>query len=57
MKRIAEIQKVFEGGLLQYRMKLCPNFSFDLSGSDVAYAMSIKELYELTKHIVFCDGT
>ena len=57
MKRIAEIQKVFEGGLLQYRMKLCPYFSFDLSGSDVAYAMSIKELYELTKHIVFCDGT
>lgn len=56
MKRIAEIHKVYEGGLIQYRIKLCPNFSFDFSGSDVTYVSSIAEAREAATHIVFCDG-
>ena len=57
MKRISNIQKVHEGGMFQYRIKLCHNFSFDFSGCDVAYVLSIKDAYEATKHIVYCDGT
>jgi len=57
MKRIAHIDKIFEGGMTQYRIKLCSNFSFDFNGCDVAYALSIKEAFEFTKHIVFCNGT
>lgn len=56
MKRIAEIRKVYEGGLIQYRIQLCPNFSFDYSGSEVTYVLSIRDVYEATKHIVFCNG-
>lgn len=56
MKRIAEIHKVYEGGMIQYKIKLCSNFSFDFSGSDVTYVSSIKDVREATTHIVFCDG-
>ena len=56
MKRIAEICKVYEGGSIQYRIQLCSNFSFDFSGSDVAYVSSISEVHEAATHIVFCDG-
>ena len=57
LKRIDFIQKVYEGGMTQYKIKLCPYFSFDFSGCDVAYALSIREVFEFTRHIVFCDGT
>ena len=57
MKRIAHIDKVYEAGITQYRIQLCPYFSFDFSGCDVAYALSIREILEFTKHIVFCNGT
>ena len=56
MKRIAQIDKVYEGGMTQYRIILCPYFSFDFSGCDVVYVSSIREAFESTKHIVFCDG-
>ncbi len=56
MKRIACIDKVYEGGMIHYRIKLCPNFSFDFSGCDIAYALSIMEAFEFTRHIVFCNG-
>lgn len=55
--RIDNIQKVYEGGMFQYRIKLRPGFSFDFSGCDVAYALSIREAFEFTRHIVFCNGT
>ena len=57
MKRIEYIYKVYEGGTFQYKIKLCPFFSFDFSGSDIIYVSNIKEAYEATKHIVYCDGT
>ena len=56
LRRIDFIQKVYEGGMTQYRIKLCPYFSFDFSGSDVVYVLSIREAYESTKHIIFCNG-
>ena len=56
MKRLAEIRKVYEGGLYQYRIQLCPNFSFDYSGSEVTYVLCIRDVCEATKHIVFCNG-
>lgn len=57
MKRIAEIHKVYEGGMFLYKISLCPNFSFDFSGSDVTYVSSIKDVCEAATHIVFCDGS
>lgn len=57
MKWIDYVHKVCEGGTFQYKIKLCPYFSFDFSDSDIVYVLSIKEAYEVTKHIVFCDGT
>ena len=56
LKRIAEIRKVYEGGLNQYRIQLCPFFSFDYSGSEVTYVLNIRDVCEATKHIVFCNG-
>ena len=56
MKRIDEIRKVYESGLKQYRVQLCPNYSFDYSGSEVTYVLNIRDICEATKHIVFCNG-
>ena len=56
MKRIAEIRKVYEGGLYQQRIQLCSNYSFDYSGSEVTYVLNIRDVCEATKHIVFCNG-
>ena len=57
MKRIAEIHKVYESGMIQYKIILCPNYSFDYSGSDITYVASIKDACEAATHIVFCDGS
>lgn len=57
MKRISEIHKVYESGIFQYVIYLCPNFSFDFSGSEVTYVSSIKDVREALTHIVYCDGT
>ena len=56
MKRIEKIEKVYDGGMFWYRIELCLNYYFDFSGSQVTYVTTIREVYECTTHIVFCDG-
>ena len=58
MKRINKITKyynIFSGW--QYKIQLEPNYWFDFSGCDVTICNSVNQIYEATKHIVFCDGT
>lgn len=40
----------------EYRVELEPNYYFDLSGLDYTTVKSISQVYEVTKHIVFCNG-
>ena len=56
MRRIDSISKVFESGMIRYRVDLCPNHTFARSGTDRQYFDSINEIYKLTKEIVYCDG-
>lgn len=56
MKRIIVINKVYHGGEFMYKIELCLNFHFDFSGSQITYVTNVKEVYEVTKHIVFCNG-
>ena len=54
--RIESICKTIWCGKLKYEVRLAPNYSFSSTGNQVQYVDNIKELYELTKEIVFCDG-
>lgn len=56
MRRIDSISKVFESGMIRYRVDLCQNHTFAMSGTDRQYCDSVNEIYQLTKEIVHCDG-
>ncbi len=56
MRRIDSISKMFESGMIRYRVDLCQNHTFAMSGTDRQYCDSVNEIYQLTKEIVYCDG-
>lgn len=57
ISNISNIETVLVSGLKAYRIELKPNYSFDFSGSDVTIVSKIWDIKEITKHIVFCNGT
>ena len=55
-KRIERILRVYQGGRIWILMELSKYYSFDTSGSQVSYCSDVRDAYESTKHIVYCDG-
>lgn len=55
-KRIQSIRKTILYHKPKYEIILMPNYSFECSGSQLCYCESIRELYELTQSIIYCDG-
>lgn len=55
-KRVSNIFRNYSSNGKEYIMELNLNYSFDNSGSDRYVGKSINDIYEETKHIVFCNG-
>ena len=55
-ERIEKISRVYSGGNIYIRIKLAKNYQFDFSGAQSEDCFSVREAYESTKHIVYCDG-
>ena len=53
---IESISKVVKYGRIRYEIVLKPNYSFESYGGQVMYCDSEKDIDELKKEIVFCDG-
>lgn len=56
MKRITNIRTTYGFWGKEYRVELEPNYCFGFSGLDYTTVKSMKQVYEVTKHIVFCNG-
>ncbi len=54
--RIVKIRRNRSLWGIEYEIELGPDFSFDFSGSDRTIVFSVREVFEATKHIVYCDG-
>lgn len=54
--RIDKIFRVLCGGCIYTRIELKKNYYFDFSGSQSEDCLSIRDVYETTKHIVYCNG-
>lgn len=55
-KRIKSIERVLKNRELKFEIILNPNYSFESSGGQIMYCSTKKELNELKKEIIFCDG-
>lgn len=54
MERISKITKFYILAGIQYRVEL--ESMFDFSGFCITICNSIRDIYDSTKHIVFCNG-
>lgn len=56
MKRITKIRTIYGFWGKEYHIELEPNYFFDFNGLDYTTVNSVNQVFNVTKHIVFCNG-